>query len=64
MAPYSSKDSFILFPFGTSGVESVISLKLWDTGQNVFPSVNGVHPCAHFPERKTEAPWEKTLPDK
>lgn len=61
MAPYFPKDSFTQFPFGISGVEVVISLRLWDTVQNVFPSVSGVHPCAHFPERKTEALWKKAL---
>lgn len=55
MAPYSPKDSSILFPFGTSGVELMISLGLWDTIQNASLSVSGVHPHTHFPERKTEA---------
>ncbi|KAJ8798244.1 hypothetical protein J1605_001369 [Eschrichtius robustus] len=40
MAPYPPKDSSVFLFFGTSGVELVISRGLWDTVQNVFPSVS------------------------
>lgn len=40
--------------FGTSGIELVSSQGLQDTIQNIFPSVSGVYPCAHFLERKIE----------
>lgn len=45
--------------FGTSGIELVSSQGLQDTIQNIFPSVSGVYPRAHFLERKIEAQWEK-----
>lgn len=45
--------------FGTSGIELVSSQGLQDTIQNIFPSVSGVYPRAHFLERKIEAQWGK-----
>lgn len=35
MAPYFSKDSSILFSWGYSGVELVVSLGLWDSPECV-----------------------------